>query len=360
MGGLRWKSNVLRTVFFIPGCAFSVFFFLNILLWSSGSSAAIPFTTFIKLLALFFGISTPLTVLGSYLGFRKIVSASLMLYMYTVNIPCVCVCVCTTCNIIAGDWATNGNQSDSSWDPWSELAVSSSALLSGGHPPLWLHCHSTLLHPQQYLVSLPVCSSLFFTEMNNYAMYTALMFIFPFAQVWVDVLHVWVHHVGLHHPHRGVCSDLHPPLLFPPLLRGLSLVVAFLLLHRDHFSLRTLVCCVLLYVRDHYHWDLVLHTLLWLHTPHCVLFLHYNRWEWVGIVLLMMTAVVQSVITQHSIQTLSEYFFMHVYSTVPIILLSIYKILSVILMSHVIMCFPVQELLGSYLACCLFERYTPN
>ncbi len=103
MGGLRWKSNVLRTVFFIPGCAFSVFFFLNILLWSSGSSAAIPFTTFIKLLALFFGISTPLTVLGSYLGFRKIVSASLMLYMYTVNIPCVCVCVCTTCNIIAGD-----------------------------------------------------------------------------------------------------------------------------------------------------------------------------------------------------------------------------------------------------------------
>ena len=93
MGGLRWKSNVLMTVFFIPGCAFSVFFFLNILLWSSGSSAAIPFTTLIALLALFFGISTPLTVLGSYLGFRKIVSASLLLYMYTVNILCVCVCV---------------------------------------------------------------------------------------------------------------------------------------------------------------------------------------------------------------------------------------------------------------------------
>ena len=78
MGGLRWKSNVLMTVFFIPGCAFSVFFFLNILLWSSGSSAGIPFTTLIELLALFFGISTPLTVLGSYLGFRKIVSASLL------------------------------------------------------------------------------------------------------------------------------------------------------------------------------------------------------------------------------------------------------------------------------------------
>ncbi len=77
MGGLRWKSNVLMTVFFIPGCAFSVFFFLNILLWSSGSSAVIPFTTLIALLALFFGISTLLTVLGSYLGFKNIVSASL-------------------------------------------------------------------------------------------------------------------------------------------------------------------------------------------------------------------------------------------------------------------------------------------
>ncbi len=63
------------TAFFVPGCAFAVFFFLNILLWSLGSSAGIPFTTLIALLALFFGISTPLTVIGSYLGFKKKVSA---------------------------------------------------------------------------------------------------------------------------------------------------------------------------------------------------------------------------------------------------------------------------------------------
>ncbi len=94
MGGLRWKSNVLMTVFFIPGCAFSVFFFLNILLWSSGSSAGIPFTTLIELLALFFGISTPLTVLGSYLGFRKIVSR-LSAAIYTTFLVCV-VCVRTS------------------------------------------------------------------------------------------------------------------------------------------------------------------------------------------------------------------------------------------------------------------------
>ncbi len=76
MGGLRWKSNVLMTAFFVPGCAFAIFFFLNILLWSLGSSAGIPFLTLLALLALFFGISTPLTVLGSYLGFKKKVSVT--------------------------------------------------------------------------------------------------------------------------------------------------------------------------------------------------------------------------------------------------------------------------------------------
>ncbi len=103
MGGLRWKSNVLMTVFFIPGCAFGVFFFLNILLWSSGSSAGIPFTTLIELLALFFGISTPLTVLGSYLGFRKIVSR-LSAAIYTTFLVCI-VCVRTSSMwlFVAGD-----------------------------------------------------------------------------------------------------------------------------------------------------------------------------------------------------------------------------------------------------------------
>ncbi len=74
MGGLRWKASVLMTALFVPGIIFSIFFFLNLLLWGQGSSAAIPFTTLLALLCLWFGISLPLTFFGAFLGFRKEVS----------------------------------------------------------------------------------------------------------------------------------------------------------------------------------------------------------------------------------------------------------------------------------------------
>ncbi|KAK0048949.1 transmembrane 9 superfamily member 2 [Biomphalaria pfeifferi] len=70
-GGEKWKSNVILTAFFCPGLVFAVFFLLNLVLWAKGSSAAIPFTTLIALLALWFGISVPLTFVGAYFGFRK-------------------------------------------------------------------------------------------------------------------------------------------------------------------------------------------------------------------------------------------------------------------------------------------------
>jgi len=70
-GGEKWKSNVILTAFFCPGLVFGIFFFLNLVLWIKGSSAAIPFTTLIALLALWFGISVPLTFIGAYFGFRK-------------------------------------------------------------------------------------------------------------------------------------------------------------------------------------------------------------------------------------------------------------------------------------------------
>ena len=47
---------------------------LNLFLWGKGSSAVIPFTTLIALLALWFGISVPLTFVGAYFGFKKRVS----------------------------------------------------------------------------------------------------------------------------------------------------------------------------------------------------------------------------------------------------------------------------------------------
>ncbi len=40
-------------------------------MWGKGSSAAIPFSTLVALLALWFGISVPLTFVGAYFGFKK-------------------------------------------------------------------------------------------------------------------------------------------------------------------------------------------------------------------------------------------------------------------------------------------------
>eukprot|EP00058_Branchiostoma_floridae_P007674 XP_002593162.1 hypothetical protein BRAFLDRAFT_277886 [Branchiostoma floridae] len=70
-GGERWKTNVLMTSFLVQGVVFGVFFMMNLVLWVEGSSAAIPFSTLIALLALWFCVSVPLTFIGAYFGFKK-------------------------------------------------------------------------------------------------------------------------------------------------------------------------------------------------------------------------------------------------------------------------------------------------
>ncbi|XP_063715345.1 transmembrane 9 superfamily member 2-like [Symsagittifera roscoffensis] len=70
-GGLKWYSNVLMTAMLCPGVVFAIVFFLNIFLWTQGSSAAVPFPTLCALVGLWFGVSVPLTFVGSYFGFKK-------------------------------------------------------------------------------------------------------------------------------------------------------------------------------------------------------------------------------------------------------------------------------------------------
>lgn len=70
-GGGKWKSNVLLTSMLSPGIVFSLFFIMNLIFWANGSSAAVPFSTLIALLALWFGVSVPLTFIGAYFGFKK-------------------------------------------------------------------------------------------------------------------------------------------------------------------------------------------------------------------------------------------------------------------------------------------------
>lgn len=62
---------------------FADFFLMNLILWVEGSSAAIPFGTLVAILALWFGISVPLTFIGAYFGFKKAVSQASV----CVNLP---------------------------------------------------------------------------------------------------------------------------------------------------------------------------------------------------------------------------------------------------------------------------------
>jgi transmembrane 9 superfamily protein 2/4 len=70
LGGIFIKRVVLGTAVIFPGFVFSVFFFLNFLIWSSQSNVAVPFSTLVLLLFLWFGISIPLTIAGGYVGLR--------------------------------------------------------------------------------------------------------------------------------------------------------------------------------------------------------------------------------------------------------------------------------------------------
>lgn len=71
MKGREWKRSAFLTATLYPGIIFGTCFFLNFFIWGKHSSGAVPFSTMLALLCLWFGISLPLVFLGYYFGFRK-------------------------------------------------------------------------------------------------------------------------------------------------------------------------------------------------------------------------------------------------------------------------------------------------
>jgi transmembrane 9 superfamily protein 2/4 len=69
--GERWKLNIALTPLLVPGIVFSTFFLLNLVLWARESSGAVPFTTMIVIVGIWFLISVPLSFAGSWVGFRQ-------------------------------------------------------------------------------------------------------------------------------------------------------------------------------------------------------------------------------------------------------------------------------------------------
>lgn len=70
-GGENWKLNMASTPIVVPGIVFSMFFLLNLFVWAKGSSGAVPLTTMLALIGIWFFISVPLSVCGSWLGFKQ-------------------------------------------------------------------------------------------------------------------------------------------------------------------------------------------------------------------------------------------------------------------------------------------------
>ncbi|KAL2884569.1 Protein p24a [Ceratocystis lukuohia] len=68
--GEKWKVNIVLTPIVVPGVVFSAFFLMDLFLWASSSSGAVPFSTMLVLITIWFVISIPLSVTGSYMGFR--------------------------------------------------------------------------------------------------------------------------------------------------------------------------------------------------------------------------------------------------------------------------------------------------
>jgi transmembrane 9 superfamily member 2/4 len=70
-GGQGWKLNIILTPVLVPVIVFTTFFFLNLWVWAKGSSGAVPFTTMIAIVAIWFIISVPLSAAGSWLAFKQ-------------------------------------------------------------------------------------------------------------------------------------------------------------------------------------------------------------------------------------------------------------------------------------------------
>ncbi|XP_062039402.1 transmembrane 9 superfamily member 2-like isoform X2 [Lepus europaeus] len=69
--GMKWKTHFFMTALLCPGFVFIDLFFMNMIIWTEGSSATISFGGFIAILVLWLSISVPLTLLGEYYGSQE-------------------------------------------------------------------------------------------------------------------------------------------------------------------------------------------------------------------------------------------------------------------------------------------------
>jgi len=119
---------------------FSLFFIMNLIFWANGSSAAVPFSTLIALLALWFGVSVPLTFIGAYFGFKKRVK---IIYKF----------ISFYYSMFVNNWddigfrASGTNKSNSSANTRAKfLHTTNTRSHHGWCPAIWLHIYTIILY----------------------------------------------------------------------------------------------------------------------------------------------------------------------------------------------------------------------
>ncbi|XP_038050551.1 transmembrane 9 superfamily member 2-like isoform X2 [Patiria miniata] len=70
-GGEKWKTNLLLTGLLVPSIIVAIVLILNVLMWTWQSSAVIPTSTLLTLLAMWFGIQLPLVYIGGFIAFIR-------------------------------------------------------------------------------------------------------------------------------------------------------------------------------------------------------------------------------------------------------------------------------------------------
>ncbi|GME40370.1 putative endosomal integral membrane protein [Neofusicoccum parvum] len=68
--GDKWKQNFVYTPIALPAVVFGTFFLLNLFVWARQASGAVPFGTMLALVFIWFLISVPLSLAGSWIGFK--------------------------------------------------------------------------------------------------------------------------------------------------------------------------------------------------------------------------------------------------------------------------------------------------
>jgi len=69
--GTKWKQLFIITPAAMPAIVFATFFLLNFFVWIRQSSGAVPFTTMLVIIGIWFVITFPLSIAGSWMGFQQ-------------------------------------------------------------------------------------------------------------------------------------------------------------------------------------------------------------------------------------------------------------------------------------------------